>query len=131
MGEACPRKAKQVMMGTQTENLKARALALLLIAACTPQLLANVTITSPTGGNKVSADKALNPPNGAAFTARGNIVITEAAATDFTAGNNQTLILTIPSGWQFNPGVGTVSFTLARNITAATISVTASKLTVT
>src|SRR5213075_651862 len=88
-------------------------------------------ITSPTGGNNVSADKALNSTNGAAFTALGNIVITEGAATDFAAGNNQTLILTIPSGWQFNPGVGTVIPTVSRNITAATISVTASNLTVT
>ena len=57
--------------------------------------------------------------------------ITEGAATDFAAGNNQTLILTVPTGWRFNPGVGTVTFTGSRNITAATISVTASTLTVT
>src|SRR6185369_8864731 len=135
MGEACPRKVSKVMMGTRTENMKARALelslALLLMAACTSQLLADVTITSPTGGNNLSADKALNSTNGAAFTALGNIVLTEGTATDFDAGNGQTLILTAPQGWQFNPGVGTVSFTGSRNISAATISVTASDLTVT
>src|ERR1043166_64648 len=102
-----------------------------LVAFNSPRVWANVIISSPTGGNNVSADKALNSTNGAAFTALGNIVITEAVATDFAAGNNQTLILTIPSGWQFNPGVGTVSFTGSRNITAATISVTSSSLTVT
>src|SRR3954470_6323321 len=95
------------------------------------QLRANVTITSPTGGNNISADKAFNSTNGAAFTALGNIVITEGAATDFAAGNNQTLILTVPTGWRFNPGVGIVTFPALRNITAATISVTASTLTVT
>src|SRR5262245_56049033 len=102
-----------------------------LIAASAPHLWADVIITQPTGGNNVSADKALNSTNGAAFTALGNIVLTESAATDFAAGNNQTLILTIPTGWKFNPGVGTVSFTGSRNITAAAISVTASNLTVT
>src|SRR3989442_543984 len=106
-------------------------LVLGLIALHSPQLRAAVVITSPTGGNNVSADKALNSTNGAAFTALGNIVITEGAATDFAAGNNQTLILTIPTGWQFNPGVGTASFTGTRNITSASVSVTASNLTVT
>src|SRR5262249_42651622 len=55
-----------------------------------------------------------------------NIVIAEGLSTDFAAGNNQTLILTVAAGWQFNPGVGTVSFTGSRNMTAAPISVTAS-----
>ncbi len=96
-----------------------------------PQLRAAVTVTSPTGGNNISADKALNSTNGAAFTALGNIVITEGAASDFAAGTNQTFILTGPPGWQFNPGVGTVSFASKGNITAATIAVTASNLTVT
>src|SRR5262245_22665332 len=102
-----------------------------LFAASSPHLLADVIITQPTGGNNISADKALNSTNGAAFTALGNLVLTEGAAADFAAGNNQTLILTIPTGWKFNPGVGSVSFTGSRNITAATISVTASNLTVT
>jgi hypothetical protein len=92
---------------------------------------ANVVITSPTGGNNVSADKAVNSTNGAAFTVLGNLVITEGAATDFAVGNNQTLVLTVADGWQFNPGVGTVTFTGSRNITAASLSVTASTLTVT
>src|ERR1043165_5602105 len=102
-----------------------------LVAFNSPRVWANVIISSPTGGNNVSADKALNSTNGAAFTALGNIVITEAVATDFAAGNNQTLILTIPSGWQFNPGVGTVTFTGSRDITAATIAVTATTATIT
>src|SRR5215471_11095465 len=106
-------------------------LVLTLIAASAPHVWADVTITEPTGGNNVPPDKALNSTNGAAFTALGNIVITEGASTDFAAFNNQTLILSVPPGWQFKPGTGTVSFTASRNITAATISVTASDLTVT
>jgi len=60
----------------------------------------------------------------------GNIVITEGAAADIAVGNSQTLVLTVPPGWQFKAGVGTVSFTGSRDITAATISVTASTATV-
>jgi len=106
-------------------------LAIGFLASSSAQLWANVGITSPTGGNNVSADKALNSTNGAAFTALGNIVITEGVASDFGAGTNQTLILTVPIGWQFNPGVGTVSFTSSRNITAASIAVSNSTATVT
>src|ERR1041385_7050959 len=102
-----------------------------LMAFSSPQLLANVVITSPTGGNNISADKAMNSTNGAAFTALGNIVITEGVNTDFANGNNVTLILTIPDGWRFNAGVGTVSFTSGRNISAASISVATSTATVT
>src|SRR5262249_48150693 len=55
----------------------------------------------------------------------------EGVASDFGAGASQTLILTVPTGWQFNPGVGTVSFASKGNITAATIAVDASTATVT
>src|SRR5213593_1078193 len=119
------------MQSTSTLFPLRLGLVLGLIALHCPQLRADVVITSPTGGNNVSADKALNSTNGAGFTALGSIVITEGASTDFAVGNNQTLTLTVPDGWQFNPGVGTVTFIGARNITAATLSVTASTLTVT
>src|SRR2546425_3043516 len=102
-----------------------------LMAFSTPQLLANVVITSPTGGNNIPADKALNSTNGAAFTALGNIVITEAVNTDFANGSGLTLILTLPDGWRFNVGVGTVTFTSGRNISAASISVATNTATVT
>src|SRR5439155_26790596 len=102
-----------------------------LMAFSTPHLLANVVITSPTGGNNIPADKALNSTNGAAFTALGNIVITEGVNTDFANGTGVTMILTIPDGWRFNPGVGTVTFTSGRNISAASISVVTNTATVT
>src|SRR5437016_8425810 len=102
-----------------------------LMAFSSPQLLANVVITSPTGGNNISADKALNSTNGAAFTALGNIVITEGVNTDFADGTNVTLILSPPSGWRFNARVGTVSFTSGGNISAASISVETNTATVT
>src|SRR3989441_3045162 len=102
-----------------------------LMAFSPPQPRANVVITSPTGGNNIPADKALNSTNGAAFTALGNIVITEAVNTDFANGSGLTLILTLPDGWRFNVGVGTVTFTSGRNISAASISVATNTATVT
>jgi hypothetical protein len=95
------------------------------------QLRADVIITSPTGGNNVSADKALNSTNGAGFVALGNLVITEAVASDFATGDNQTLILTGPEGWRFNPGVGSISFIANRDVTAASLAVTTSNITIT
>src|SRR6266567_3826240 len=93
--------------------------------------LGDVIITEPVGGNDVSADKCFNSTNGAGFIALGSIVLTEAATTDFAVGNNKTFTLTLPSGWQFNSGVGSVSFSGSRDITAASISVGTSTLTVT
>src|SRR5262245_21211857 len=117
-------------------NLMKTKLAMLLVASGLALCAANVaqaavTVTSPFGGNNISADKALNSTNGAAFTALGNIVITEGVNTDFADGNNVTLILTPPDGWRFNAGVGTVSFTSGRNISAASISVETNTVTVT
>src|SRR5215208_3468314 len=81
------------------------------------RMLADVTITEPVGGNDISADKAVNSTNGAAFTALGNIVLAETATTDFGIGNNKTLIFTLPYGWQFKTGTGSVSFSVSRDIT--------------
>ena len=94
---------------------------------------ANVSVTAASGGANVSADKALN---GAvpAFTTLGNIVIAEPVnpfKADFATGTNKTLILSAPVGWRFNAGVGSVSFASGNNITAASISVATSNLTVT
>src|SRR5207249_10398530 len=74
-----------------------------------------------------SADKA---QNGAApaFTKLGNIVIQEVNTSDIAGG---TLILTVPSGWRFGAGTGSVSFVAGRNITAASMSVAANIITVT
>src|SRR5436190_8554256 len=106
------------------------ALAGLLLTISQP-LLADVTISEPSGGWNISADKAVNSTNGAAFSPLGTITISEGTNTDFAVGVNKTLILAPPSGWRFNPGVGTVTFTGSRDITSASIAVTSSNLTVT
>ena len=106
-------------------------LVLGLVAFGGGNAFAAVTITTPTGGQNLTADRALNSTNGAAFTNLGNIVIAEGVNTDFANGANVSLILTLPPGWQFKPGVGTVSFTSGRNLSAASIAVTTDQVTVT
>src|SRR5947209_7080852 len=103
------------------------ALALGLGVLCVPLgALANVIVTAANGGANLSADKAQNAAS-PAFTALNNIVITEGATNDFsdTAGATNTLVLTAPSGWRFNAGVGSVSAQNSRNIGAQSISVSA------
>src|ERR1043166_488121 len=90
---------------------------------------ATVTITAPSLTN--SADLAVNGAAPLATSTLGNIVITEVATNDFAPGTGVTLILTAPTGWQFNPGVGSVSFQNSRNITSASITITTTNLTVT
>src|SRR3989442_14083893 len=96
--------------------------------------LANVTITTATGGTGLSADIAQNGA-GPAFTTLGNIVIAETGSGKGdiadTGGSSKTLILTAPSGWRFNSGVGSVSFTAGANITNASVSVSSSTITIT
>src|SRR6059036_508486 len=118
-------------LSNMKKTIRPLTLVLGFIALHSTQLLGDVIITEPLGGNDISADKCFNSANGAGFIALGSIVLTEAATTDFAAGNNKTFILTLPSGWQFNSGVGSVSFTGSRDITAASISVGTYDLTVT
>src|SRR5207237_4773945 len=85
---------------------------------------ANVTVTAASGGLSISADT--NGTNGTgAYTALGAITIAESGTGkgDFAAGNGQTLILTAPSGFQFDTtSVPTVSFVSGANITSADAS---------
>src|SRR5437667_7357602 len=117
-----------------------KKIAMLLVVSglamgATTMTQAAVTVTAATGGTNVSADRA---QNGAApaFITPGNIVIQEGANGDVAAGNNRTLILTAPSGWQFNPGVGSatgirVSGSGGNEISVNSIVVTATTITVT
>ena len=108
------------------------ALTVALALLSTANALANVNVTTATGGTNISADVAQNGVT-PAFTTLGNIVIAETGSGkgDFGAGTNVTLILTAPSGWSFNAGVGSVTFTSLANISNASIAVTSSNLTVT
>lgn len=86
---------------------------------------AAVTVTPASGGS------CLNVAPGA-YTTIGTITISENSKSDFaTPQAGTTLILTAPTGFQFNPGIGNVSYTGGANITAAAIAVTAATITVT
>jgi hypothetical protein len=106
-------------------------LAVLLGLSSARTSLADVIITEPVGGNDVPADRCGNSTNGAAFTALGDIVISEGLGSDFHSGNGLTFRLTLPDGWQFNPTGATVSVLNSRDISSASIAVTVSNLTVT
>jgi len=86
------------------------------------QLMANVAITAATGGGSLCSDS---------YTTLGDIVIKEGQKSDFAIGAGVTLILTAPNGYEFNAGVGSVSYTAAKNLSAASIVVTTSTITVT
>lgn len=91
----------------------------------------SVLVAPATGGTNIPSTKAANG-SAPAYTTLGNIVITEQANNDFAASQTgATLILTAPSGWTFNSGVGSVSHQNGRNITASSISVTSTTVTVT
>src|SRR5215212_10047095 len=91
------------------------------------------TVTSATGGTNISADKAANATS-PAFTTLGDIVIAENVNNDFSVQANRTLILTAPTGWQFNPGVGTTAATKTgaggNELNDNSITVTATTITV-
>ena len=83
---------------------------------------ANVTITVANGNNLCTN----------AYNTLGNIRITEGANSDISIQNNKTLKLTSPTGFEFNPGVGSVSCTAGRNISAISLtSVTTTTITIT
>ncbi|MBH2023772.1 MAG: hypothetical protein I8H78_05145, partial [Flavobacteriales bacterium] len=64
----------------------------------------------------------------------GDIIIAEGAATDFSipaSNTNYTLILNAPANFQFNAGAGNVAVLPSGDITAASITVTATAITIT
>jgi hypothetical protein len=88
----------------------------------------DATISGPTAN--ISTDLS---QNGAApaLTTIGDIVITEAANSDFAVGNGVTLIFSAPSGWNFKANTGSVSAQNSRNISNETITVNSTTITVT
>lgn len=66
------------------------------------------------------------------FTTLPDIVITEAANSNFATGTGSVMTFNFQgTGYSFQPGVGSVTFTTGRNITAASITVTATSISVT
>ena len=90
------------------------------------EINAQVSITKPS----LSITTCNGFPSG--YNALENIVITEGANSDFSAGTNVTLILTIPTNFEFQANTGTVTFASNANLSAATItSITSNTITIT
>nr|WP_315182432.1 LamG-like jellyroll fold domain-containing protein [uncultured Flavobacterium sp.] len=93
-------------------------------------------------GNVATAQVVITKPNltipvcsgfPTAYNILGNIVIDENNGSDSGIGNgtNRTIILTAPSYFEFNPGVGSIAFNAGQDISSASISVTATTITIT
>ncbi|WP_162796040.1 hypothetical protein, partial [Pedobacter nanyangensis] len=88
---------------------KVKFFVLLFALFSTTAVLAQVTLTQATGGQNISVEKAVGGPQ-EQFTAIGDIVISDNAATNFSPGNDRRIMLNAPPGWQFETGTVTVSF---------------------
>jgi hypothetical protein len=93
----------------------------------------SVNVTAGSGGTNISADKAANATS-PGFTTLGDIVVSEGVNNDFPVQSNTTLIVTAPSGWLFNPGVGSTQTTKSgpgtNELNDNSITVTSSTITV-
>ena len=84
---------------------------------------ATVKVTPASGGSNILADVA-GDSAAPAWTTLGPISIIERKKGDIGTGNNITLVLRAPSGFEFNTGAApTVSFTNGRDISTATAAV--------
>lgn len=108
------------------------AVVLLALGAMTAS--ATSTTTAATGGANVSADLAQNGI-APAFTTLGSIVIAENANNDFKTSG--TLVLTAPSGWQFNAAAAVTATpgkvgggSTPNDISASIGAITASSITI-
>lgn len=106
-------------------------IASLIAVAPLAAMIAEAAVTAAAGGTNISADNAANATS-PAYTTLGDIVMTESAATDIPDSQlNETLILTAPSGWEFNAGTGSATASSLGDLTIDSTVVTPSTITVT
>ncbi|HEY8658122.1 MAG TPA: hypothetical protein VIL78_03750, partial [Hanamia sp.] len=86
---------------------------------------AQVIITSPS----LTVTTCGNFPT--AYFTLSDIIIKETSSGDFSPATNLTLVLSVPANFEFQPGIGIVSYAASANISSAAISVTASTITIT
>jgi hypothetical protein len=98
-------------------------LSILLLAILTTSFAA-VSITKPS----LTINTCSYPSS---YNTLGDIIIDENSNGDFSKLTNVTLILTAPANFEFQAGVGSVSYLPSNNISAATISITATTITIT
>ena len=91
---------------------------------------AAVTVTAATRGTNMSADRANNAIS-PSWSWLWQIRIAEWVNTDIPANQNSwTIILTIATWWIFDSTTGRVSFTAARDITRAWVTMTTTTITI-
>ncbi len=96
----------------------------------TTATVGQVSITAATGGINITRSTAVNGSS-PAYSTLGDIVITETLDNDIKQSQtNNTLILSAPSNWQFNPSAGTVNVTLGSDIQNISMAVSSSTITV-
>ncbi|MBL0340998.1 MAG: hypothetical protein IPP71_08780 [Bacteroidetes bacterium] len=86
---------------------------------------ANIVVAPATGGNCLQLAPA------GAYTVLSNISITESNVNDFAIQGGTTFILSAPAGFEFKPGVGSMSFNSGNDISSLSLLVTTTSLTVT
>jgi len=131
---------KPGLRGTRTREAAARlprlcsapVIVAALAAIAVDHAVAAVSVTGASGGGSISADKAATAPL-PAWTTLGPIVMVEGNKNDFGPGNNVTLVLKAPAGFEFNTAATpSIVATPGANIKAASIAVTdSSTMTVT
>ncbi len=116
---------------TMYMRIKRLYTVIFLLSISATMTFGQVSVTAATGGIDLVRGTAANG-SAPAYTALGNIVITEALVSDVKQSqSNATMILTAPSNWQFNTASGNVATTAGDDITAISISVAANAITIT
>jgi hypothetical protein len=86
-------------------------------------LNAQINITRPT----LDLGTCILPSN---YFTLGNIVLAESQNSDFSAGNSRTIIISAPSGLEFQTTSGTISVISGRNISNEQLTITSNTLTI-
>lgn len=102
--------------------------ASLLVTLLPGTVLAAVTVNPASGGSAISADTAAASPGNGAYTSLTGPSVSEAAAAELAAG---TIILDVPSGFEFNAGSGTANKNASCNLNIDSVSVTTASATLT
>ncbi len=102
--------------------------ASLLVGLLPGTVLAAVSATPATGGTAISADTALASPGSGTFTSLTGPAVVEGAPGELAAG---TIILDLPSGFDFNAGSGTATKSAGCNLVIDSVVVTPATATLT
>jgi hypothetical protein len=103
----------------------------LLLCVFTTVTFGQVTVTPGSGGTDLARSTSCANGTPGGYATLGDITITETKNGDIAVSQtNVTLILTPPSNWQFNPGVGTGQDS-GGDVTFNSINVVAGSITVT